>query len=178
MSSPCRSCGGNGMVIEYPCSTCRGNGIERRPREVNVRIPAGVSDGQRIRLKGRGTPGRNGGPTGDLFVECHVTPHPIFNREGLNLLVRVPVSYTEAVLGSTISVPTLDHSEVMLRLKPGTQSGSRHRVKGKGIETPRNTGDLIVTVDVAVPTQLSPEERSAVEALHSVLSSPREKEKS
>ncbi|MSZ16121.1 MAG: molecular chaperone DnaJ [Actinobacteria bacterium] len=178
MSSPCRSCGGNGTVIEYPCATCRGTGIERRPREVNVRIPAGVSDGQRIRLKGRGSPGRNGGPAGDLFVECRVTPHPIFAREGLNLLVRVPVSFTEAVLGATISVPTLTHNDVMLKLKPGTQSGSRHRVKSKGIETPKDIGDLIVTVDVAVPTSLSDSERTAVEALHSVLSSPREKEKS
>jgi molecular chaperone DnaJ len=142
-----------------------------------VRIPAGVSDGQRIRLKGRGSPGRNGGPAGDLFVECRVTPHSIFTREGLNLLVRVPVSFTEAVLGATISVPTLMHNDVMLKLKPGTQSGSRHRVKSKGIETPKASGDLIVTVDVAVPTSLSDSERAAVEALHSVLSSPREKEK-
>jgi molecular chaperone DnaJ len=106
-----------------------------------------------------------------------VTPHSIFTREGLNLLVRVPVSFTEAVLGATISVPTLMHNDVMLKLKPGTQSGSRHRVKSKGIETPKASGDLIVTVDVAVPTSLSDSERAAVEALHSVLSSPREKEK-
>jgi len=145
---------------------------------VNVRIPAGVNDGQRIRLKGRGAPGRNGGPAGDLFVECHVTPHAVFQREGLNLLVRVPISFTEATLGSTISVPTLEHSDVTLRLKPGTQSGSRHRVKGKGIVTPKSTGDLIVTVDVAVPTSLTDSERTALEALHEVLASPRTKEKS
>jgi molecular chaperone DnaJ len=143
-----------------------------------VRIPAGVDNGQKIRLKGRGTPGRNGGPAGDLFVECVVTPHPLFAREGLNLLTRVPVSFTEAVLGATISVPTLEGTEVSLKLKPGTQSGSRHRVKSKGIETAKNTGDLIVTVDVAVPTTLSSEERTAVEALHEVLSSPRRKAQS
>lgn len=176
MASPCRACGGNGKIIEYPCSTCKGRGIERRPREVNVRIPAGVNDGQRIRLKGRGTPGRNGGPAGDLFVECHVLPHPLFSREGMNLLVQVPVSFTEAVLGSTISVPTLDDGEVSLKLKAGTQSGSRHRVKGKGIATPKQTGDLIVTITVAVPTDLSKKERAAVEALHEVLPSPRQKE--
>jgi molecular chaperone DnaJ len=129
-------------------------------------------------LKGRGTPGRNGGPAGDLFVECVVTPHPLFAREGLNLLTRVPVSFTEAVLGATISVPTLEGTEVSLKLKPGTQSGSRHRVKSKGIETAKNTGDLIVTVDVAVPTTLSSDERTAVEALHEVLSSPRRKAQS
>ena len=129
-------------------------------------------------MKGRGTPGRNGGPAGDLFVECVVTPHPLFAREGLNLLTRVAVSFTEAVLGATISVPTLEGTEVSLKLKPGTQSGSRHRVKSKGIETAKNTGDLIVTVDVAVPTTLSSEERTAVEALHEVLSSPRRKAQS
>jgi molecular chaperone DnaJ len=172
-SQPCRSCNGNGIIIEDPCSTCRGTGIERRPREVNVRIPAGVDNGQRIRLKGRGSPGRNGGPAGDLFVECNVAPHPLFAREGLNLLTRVPVSFTEAVLGATITVPTLEGAEVTLRLKAGTQSGSRHRVKGKGIELPKQTGDLIVTVDVNVPTKLSDEERSAIESLSEVLTSPR-----
>ncbi|MBJ7369510.1 MAG: molecular chaperone DnaJ, partial [Ilumatobacteraceae bacterium] len=177
-SQPCRSCSGNGIIIENPCSTCRGTGIERRPREVNVRIPAGVDNGQRIRLKGRGTPGRNGGPAGDLFVECNVAPHPLFSREGLNLLTRVPVSFTEAVLGATIAVPTLDGSEVTLRLKAGTQSGSRHRVKGKGIELPKQAGDLIVTVDVDVPTKLSDVERAAIEKLSEVLSSPRQTEAS
>ena len=177
VSSPCRVCGGNGIIIEDPCGTCRGTGVERRPREVNVRIPAGVDTGQRIRLKGRGAPGRNGGPAGDLFVECNVAPHPVFAREGVNLLVRVPVSFTEAVLGSTVPVPTLDGSEVTLRIKPGTQSGSRHRVKGRGIDTGKKTGDLIVTVDVAVPTSLTDDERSAVEALANVLQSPRERER-
>lgn len=172
-SSPCRSCSGRGTIIEFPCATCKGAGMERRPREVNVRIPAGVSDGQRIRLKGRGSPGRNGGPAGDLFVECHVAAHAIFAREGQNLLVRIPVSFTEAVLGSTISVPTLEGPDVSLKLKAGTQSGSRHRVKGKGITSGSKTGDLIVTVDVAVPTSLTDAEKEAVEKLHAVLESPR-----
>ncbi len=178
MSSPCRSCGGKGNIIEYPCGTCRGNGIERRPRDVNVRIPAGVDDGQRIRLKGRGTPGRNGGPAGDLLVECRVSPHAFFTREGLTLLVRVPVSFTEAVLGATITVPTLSDGEVTLRLKPGTQSGSRHRVKSKGISNAKTTGDLIVTVEVAVPSSLNEEEQAAVEALSEILRNPRDKAKS
>lgn len=178
LSSPCRSCAGRGTIIEYPCATCKGTGVERRPREVHVRIPAGVDNGQKIRLKGRGTPGRNGGPPGDLYVECQVTPHPVFSRDGLTLHTRVPVSYTEAVLGATIQVPTLAGDAVQLRLKPGTQSGSRHRVKGKGIATNKSTGDLIVTVEVAVPTSLSDDERAAVEALHKVLGAPRVKETS
>jgi molecular chaperone DnaJ len=173
LSSPCTTCAGRGMIIEYPCSTCRGTGVEVRPREVKVRIPAGVSDGQRIRLKGRGAPGRNGGPPGDLFVECRVMPHPVFGRDGLNLLVHIPVSFTEAALGATVSVPTLDGKDVTLRIKPGTASGTRHRVRDHGIVTASKKGDLIVTVDVVVPTSLSDEEKAAVEALHEVLRSPR-----
>ncbi|HEY7627759.1 MAG TPA: molecular chaperone DnaJ [Ilumatobacteraceae bacterium] len=164
-SSPCRACGGRGVIVTEPCPTCRGSGTERRPREVQVRIPAGVDDGQRIRLKGRGAPGRNGGPAGDLFVECHVTPHHLFGRDGHNLTVKVPITFAEATLGGDIDVPTLDGPRVMLRLRPGTQSGSRHRVKGKGIPGKHGTGDLIVTVDVAVPKHLNDEQRAAVEAL-------------
>jgi len=164
-SSPCRVCGGRGVIVTDPCPTCHGTGTERRRREVQARIPAGVADGQKIRLKGRGAPGRNGGPPGDLIVECHVAPHRLFGREGNNLTVRVPVTFAEAALGGDIDVPTLDGSRVMLRLRPGTASGSRHRVKGKGIATNKGTGDLIVTVEVDVPTRLSDEQRAAVEAL-------------
>ncbi|MEA3184078.1 MAG: molecular chaperone DnaJ [Ilumatobacteraceae bacterium] len=173
-SSPCRVCGGRGVIVTDPCPTCRGTGTERRPREVQARIPAGVADGQKIRLKGRGAPGRNGGPPGDLFVECHVAPHHLFGRDGHNLTVKVPVTFAEAVLGGDIEVPTLDGQPVMLRLKPGTQPGSRHRVKGKGIATNKSTGDLIVTVDVHVPHHLNEQQRAAVEALAAATtSSPR-----
>jgi molecular chaperone DnaJ len=164
-SSPCRVCGGAGVVIETPCSTCRGSGVERRPRDVQARIPAGVADGQRVRLKGRGAPGRNGGPAGDLIVECRVMPHPLFGRDGSNLTVHVPITFAEAALGGSIEVPTLDGGSVTLKLRPGTASGSRHRVKGKGIVTTKHSGDLIVTTDVHVPTELTPEQRQAVEAL-------------
>ena len=145
-----------------------------RPREVNVRIPAGVDDGQRIRVKGRGAPGRNGGPHGDLFVICKVTSHPVFGREGAHLTVRLPITFAEAALGADIEIPTLGGSAVTLRLKPGTQSGSRHRVKGKGIATSKSHGDLIVTVDVVVPSSLTTEQKSVVEQLAASLSqSPR-----
>ncbi len=168
-SSPCPSCQGRGVTIERPCGTCRGSGAETRPREVRVRIPAGVDSGQRIRLKGRGAPGRNGGPAGDLFVVCQVQPHATFGRDGDHLTVRVPVSYAEAALGAEIPVPTLDGSGVTLRLRPGTQSGSRHRVKGRGIRAGQREGDLIVTVDVAVPTRLGDAERAAIEHLAEVM---------
>jgi molecular chaperone DnaJ len=164
LSSPCPRCQGGGVIIEHRCPTCRGSGVEQRPREVKVRIPAGVADGQRIRLKGRGGPGRNGGPAGDLLVECHVAPHRLFGRDGLNLTVRVPITFAEAALGATIQVPTLD-GNVSLRLKAGTQNGSRHRVKHKGLDNGKHQGDLIVTVDVLVPSSLSDAERAAIEQL-------------
>lgn len=141
--------------------------------DAKVRVPAGVDDGQRVRLKGKGQAGRNGGPSGDLFVECHVLPHPVFGREGANLLVKVPVSFAEAALGATVTVPTLDGGDVSLRMKAGTQSGSRHRVKGQGVGAEGKRGDLIVTVEVSVPTDMSKEETKAVEELARVLRSPR-----
>ena len=153
------------MIIDDPCVGCRGTGIQKRAREVKLRIPAGVVDGQRIRLKGRGAPGRNGGPMGDLFVECRVMPHKFFERDGNNLTIKVPITFAEAALGADILVPTLDDAPVTLRLKPGTQSGSRHRVKSKGIETDKSQGDLIVTVEVQVPKTLSDEEKEIVEQL-------------
>ncbi|MFZ9402121.1 MAG: molecular chaperone DnaJ [Ilumatobacteraceae bacterium] len=161
-SVPCSQCGGRGVKVEHPCGTCRGTGVEMRNREVNVRVPAGIDDGSRIRIKGRGGPGRNGGPPGDLFVVCRVTPHPMFSRDGRNLLVRVPVSFTSAALGADVAVPTLEGDTVMLRLRAGTQPGSRHRVKGRGITTNKMQGDLIVTVDVVVPTSLTDQQREAL----------------
>ena len=164
-SSACPRCSGRGSTIESPCRNCKGIGTEVRAREVNVRIPAGVDNGQRIRLKGRGAPGRNNGLAGDLFVICNVVAHHLFGREGKNLTLRLPISFTEAVLGANIEVPTLDGEPVTLKLKPATQSGSRHRVKGKGIQTASESGDLIVTVEVVVPKDLTKQERAAVEEL-------------
>ena len=137
-SSPCRNCQGRGSVIDDPCPTCRGTGVERRPREVKARIPAGVADGQTHPARGRGAPGRNGGPAGDLLVECHVQAARTLRSRRRQPPVTVPVTFAEAALGGDIDVPTLDGSTVKLRLRPGTPSGSRHRVKGKGITTASN----------------------------------------
>ncbi len=164
-SSPCRACQGSGSVIESPCGTCRGSGIEKRPREVKARLPAGVKDGQTIRLKGRGGPGRSGGPNGDLLVQLKVMAHQRFGRSDNNLTVAVRVPFADAALGADIEVPTLAGPTVTMHIKPGTQSGSRHRVRGKGIETTKATGDLIVTVNVIVPTELSDAERQAITEL-------------
>ena len=163
-SRACPQCGGRGMMVETPCPTCRGSGSETRPRQVKVRIPAGVDDGQRIRVKGRGTPGRGGGPAGDLWVTVRVAGHQVFGRKGRNLTLTVPVTFAEAALGAEITVPTLDGT-VVLRVPPGTKSGSKFRVKGRGVADEKGAGDLLVTVEVAVPTKLSPAQREAIEAL-------------
>ena len=175
-SQPCPNCAGQGYLIEDPCPTCRGTGVERRPREVKVRLPAGVADGQRIRLKGRGGPGRNGGPSGDLFVTARVGSHPIFGRRGDDLTLSLPVTYPEAALGADVRVPTLDGGSVKLRIPAGTRSGRTLRVKGKGVTSRKKTGDLLVTVEVAVPQNMTDDERKAVEALAAATDgrSPRE----
>ena len=133
-ATPCPACGGRGHRSSTdPCPTCRGTGIERRPREVKVRIPAGVDDGQRIRLKGRGGPGRNGGPAGDLYVRRpRRAATPLFGRDGDNLTLTVPVTFAEAALGTRLTVPTLDGEPVTLKIPAGTPSGKVFRVKGRG----------------------------------------------
>src|SRR5690242_999779 len=169
VSEVCPKCGGSGQIIADKCPTCRGRGVEVRPRDVKVRIPAGVDDGQRIRVKGRGGAGTNGGPPGDLYVVVHVRPHAVFGRSGRDLTVRVPITFAEAALGARVKVPTLDEP-VTVKVAPGTQSGKTVRVRGRGIPKPKSGhGDLLVTFEVAVPTQLDGEARQAVEALASAL---------
>ena len=163
-SRACPQCGGRGMVVETPCPTCQGAGVEVRPRQVKVRIPAGVDDGQRIRVKGRGGPGRNGAPAGDLWVTVRVAAHDMFGRKGRNLTLTLPVTFAEAALGAEVTVPTLE-GNVVLRIPPGTRSGRTFRVKGRGVADDRGAGDLLVSVEVTVPTKLSPAEREAIEAL-------------
>lgn len=131
-----------------------------------VKIPAGVSDGQKIRLRGRGRPSPDGGETGDIVVQVSVRPHPVFTRDGLNLRVTVPVTFTEATLGATIEVPTLGGDPVKLRVAPGTPSGRVLRVKGRGVQTAKGTGDLLAEVQVAVPSHLDDAAREALERFH------------
>ena len=160
LSQPCRDCRGQGRIVDTPCKDCRGTGTTSRERTLTMRIPAGVKDGQRIRLAGRGSPGQNGGPAGDLYVAVHVTPHPVFGRRGDHLTVTVPVTFTEAALGAEVPVPTLDGT-VRLKVPAGTPSGKTFRVKGRGVRG----GDLLVTVEVVVPTTLSAKARKALETL-------------
>jgi len=169
-SQPCRDCGGTGMRVETPCRNCFGRGVERRGRQVKVRIPPGVEDGQRIRVKGRGGAGANSGAAGDLYVTVHTSRHNLFGRQGKNLTLSVPISYPEAALGATITVPTLD-KPVSLKVPAGTKSGRIFRVKEYGVPARTGAGDLLVTVEVAVPQKLSEAEREAIEALASVTDS-------
>ena len=133
-------------------------------RTVNARIPAGVRDGQKIRLRGKGRPGDAGAPAGDLVITVHVEPHPVFSIDGDNLRVTVPIAFDEAALGATIDVPTLDGSTVRVKVPAGTPSGRTLRVKGKGVKTSKGTGDLLVSVQVVVPQKLSGAAKEAVQA--------------
>ncbi|WP_433265648.1 molecular chaperone DnaJ [Micromonospora vinacea] len=163
-SEPCRNCQGVGTVVEEKCPECHGSGGVTKTRTMNVRFPAGVADGQRIRLTGRGEPGERGGPAGDLFVHVKVRPDELFGRTGDDLTLTVPVTFAEAVLGTDLRVPTLDGA-VTLRVPPGTPSGRVLRARGKGVvRRDGQAGDLLVTLDVVVPARLSDEARTALES--------------
>ncbi|MFF7726012.1 molecular chaperone DnaJ [Streptomyces sp. NPDC008001] len=164
MTDPCPDCKGRGLIPENPCDVCHGSGRAKSSRTMQVRIPAGVSDGQRIRLRGKGAPGERGGPSGDLYVVVHVGTHPVFGRKDDNLTVTVPVSYPEAVLGGEIKVPTLGGPPVTLKLPPGTPNGRTMRARGKGAVRKDGTrGDLLVTVEVTVPKDLGDKAREALQ---------------
>ncbi len=166
MTEPCDQCRGRGLMVEHPCTTCRGSGRAPSSRTIQVKVPPGVKDGQRIRLKGKGDQGGSGGPAGDLFVIVHVSAHKLFGRKGDHLTITVPVAFDEAVLGAEIQVPTLDGAPVRIRMAAGTPSGRTLRARGKGGTRRDGTrGDLLVTVEVQVPDDITDEQRSAVEAL-------------
>ena len=164
MERPCPECRGSGRVIEHPCLTCHGTGAERRTRKFQVKIPAGVRDGARIKLAGRGEPGPAGGQPGDLYVRVRVAQHAVFGRRGDNLTVELPVSYPEAALGANVEVPTLN-GPVTLKVPAGTPHGKTFRVRGKGAPRKGGSGDLLVTVNFDVPGKLSREEKQLLQQL-------------
>ncbi len=163
-SEPCTTCRGRGLVVDDPCTACNGSGRAMSARTIQARIPAGVADGQRIKLKGKGAPGERGGPPGDLYVRVHVAGHPVFGRSAHNLTLTVPVTFAEAALGGEIKVPSHRGMPVSLRIPAGTPNGRVFRVRGKGVRRSDGTmGDLLVKVDVQVPAKLDDSAREALE---------------
>jgi molecular chaperone DnaJ len=173
LAEPCKTCRGRGLVVEDPCPSCSGSGRAMSSRTIQVRIPAGVADGQRIRIPGKGAPGEHGGKAGDLYVRVHVKPHDVFGRSGDNLTVTVPVTITELALGADIKVPTHRGPAVTVRVKPGSANGTVMRVPGRGVRRKDGTlGDLRATLDVTVPQDLSNKAKSALEDLRIATAGP------
>ncbi|MFF8309576.1 molecular chaperone DnaJ [Streptomyces lydicus] len=165
LTDPCADCKGRGLIAQDPCEVCKGSGRATSARTMQVRLPAGVSDGQRIRLRGKGAPGEQGGPAGDLYVVVHVGAHPVFGRKGDNLTVTVPVTFPEAALGGEVKVPTLGGPPVTLKLPAGTPNGRTMRARGKGAARKDGTrGDLLVTIEVVVPDELGDKAKEALES--------------
>lgn len=163
-SSTCRTCLGRGTLIKHPCTRCAGSGVENRPRTLKARLPRGVKNGQVVRLKGKGEPGRNGGPAGDLFVNVNVSDHPVWSREGNNLTMTLPISFAEANLGGNVAVPTPD-GDVTVKISPGTNSGKVLRIRNRGVHTGsgEERGDMLVTVQLTVPQNLSNPQKKLIE---------------
>lgn len=162
----CPTCGGEGRVISQPCTQCRGTGRERQTRVLNVAIPPGVEGGSQVRLSGEGNAGSMGAPAGDLYLTIHVKEHKLFQRQGADLLLVLPVNFAQAALGDTLLIPTLQ-GKTSLTIPPGTQSGTVLRVKGQGIPhlQGKGRGDLLVTIQVVTPQSPSPETRRLLEEL-------------
>ena len=158
VTRPCPVCFGRGTVAPTPCPTCNGQGQIREQRQIQVTVPAGVDTGSKLRLSGQGEAGPGGGPRGDLILTFRVQPHRFFQRDGLDIHVTVPINVAQATLGSKIRVRTVDGKHVVLKVPPGTQSGTRFRIKGQGIEKGGRRGDQYVQVKITVPEHLSPDE--------------------
>ena len=162
-SSPCPKCGGKGRIIHQPCKDCRGSGMVRKKKTIQASIPAGIDNGQTISIRGQGNAGKNGGPAGDLLITITVRPHELFRREGTSVLCEAPITFTQAVLGAELEIPTID-GKVKYTLPEGTQSGTTFRLKGKGIpeRNGRGRGDQYVTVYIETPRNLNREQKEAL----------------
>ena len=168
LSQPCPRCRGNGTVIESPCSSCHGAGRERRTKRYTVKIPAGVKDGTRIKLKGKGEAGFGGGANGDLYVVTRVSASELFERRGADLVIEVPITYPEAALGATVEIPTPNGARLSLKVAPGTEDGKLLRVRGHGapkLAPATGKGDLLARLRIVVPVKPAKAEREAIENL-------------
>lgn len=165
VNRPCPECMGQGERPTDPCRVCGGQGEVRSRRRISVKIPAGIEDGQQVRVSGQGQRGPGGGPAGDLLIRVRVRDDPFFEREGRNLVCEVPINVAQALLGTRLRVRTVDGKKVMLRIPPGTESGTAFRIRGQGVEKEGRRGDQLVRVRVTVPEELSEEGREAAERL-------------
>ncbi len=162
----CTTCSGKGKTYEHKCSKCRGIGTVSENKDIEVKVPAGVDNGNRLRLAGKGEAGHNGGPNGDIYIEFTVKDHPLFERDDSDIYLKLPITITDAVLGSKVDVPTL-YGTVKLTIPAGSKSGDKHRLKGKGLEEPNSSrkGDMYVVLDIQIPTKLSKEQKKLFESL-------------
>lgn len=178
-TAACTRCGGKGKIIKDPCPTCRGKGKVRVNKKITVKIPAGIDDGQAVRVRGEGNMGSNGGPSGDAIISVRVLPHELFERDGANILCEMPITFAQAALGAEIEVPTLD-GKVRYRVPEGTQSGTTFRFKGKGMPYVgyKNRGDQLVTVIVEVPTRLTREQKELLKKFDDAAEGANAKKKS
>lgn len=169
-SSPCTRCGGKGKIIRHPCKDCRGLGLVRHRQTIEASIPAGIDNGQTISIRGQGNAGKNGGQAGDLLITITVRPHELFRREGTSVLCEAPITFSQAVLGAELEIPTID-GKVKYNLPEGTQSGTTFRLKGKGIPSlnGRGRGDQYVTVYIETPRNLTKEQKDAMKKFASTL---------
>jgi molecular chaperone DnaJ len=170
----CSRCQGSGRIFQKPCATCKGEGRTAKQRKLTVKVPAGIADGQRLRISGEGEGGAHNGPPGDLYVFIEVAPHPFFRRDGNNLACEIPLNFTTLALGGTIDIPTLDGTDAF-KVPEGTQSGAVFRIRGRGMPdvSGRGRGDLFITVQAVTPKKLNKEQRAALEQLSRTL--PKEK---
>jgi molecular chaperone DnaJ len=164
---PCPACMGRGTIPENPCTPCEGSGTVRQNRKIQVTVPKGAEDGSKVRIPGQGERGKMGGKPGDLVITFKVKPHRFFRRQGMDLEVTIPINIAQASLGSKVRVRTVDDKKVVLRIPPGTQSGTRFRIRGQGVEKGGRVGDLYVEVKVEVPETLTEDSRKLMEALAS-----------
>lgn len=160
----CDQCNGSGKVAQKKCKTCKGNGLEEKTARIQVKVPAGIDDGDRLVLRGQGESGPYNGPPGDFYVTIRVKPHPFLKRKGLDIIYAVTINFAQAALGSEIEVPTLSR-KTLVKVPPGTQNGTALRLRGEGIKSSHGTGDELVNITVQTPTKLTPKERKLIEEL-------------
>jgi len=171
ISTTCYKCGGTGYIIKNVCKNCRGSGVVKKDRRISIKIPAGIEDGTKLKITGEGEAGKNGGPNGDLYIFVHVKKHPFFEREGDDVYCEVPISITQAVLGTEIEVPTIDNKKVKVTIPPGTQSGKIFKLRGLGFENinTHRIGDFLIKVIVEIPKKLSQKEKELFKELSKYL---------